>query len=173
MNPSEPQPPRRWSCEQALQPASARLSAFTGLDSAPCGTLGAINPEARRTTHWHDAAACSRLTTGLARVTAELTGADAAPTDPDRLGLIVMLYHRSDEDPESRLAAFVTKRHDLLAAIFDAYADDSRAHTLLSPDALLVFDRLEHDPDRLKELWQACRPLDELEELASVFGVAV
>jgi hypothetical protein len=113
------------------------------------------------------------LTAALARAAANLSTGRTAATDADRFGLVMTLYERSGEDAESRVAAFVAEQHGLLAALFDAYADDTRSDALLAPDVLLIFERLEHDPDRLKAVWGACRPLDELEELANVFGVAI
>jgi hypothetical protein len=129
--------------------------------------------EGRRARRRDGAVDRGRLTAGLARAAASLSGGEPAALDPERLGLMVTVYDRSGQDAESRLAAFVAERHELLAALFDAYADDSRANTLLAPDALLIFERLEHDPDRLKDVWRTHRPLDELEELANVFGVAI
>lgn len=41
------------------------------------------------------------------------------------------------------------------------------------PRCLLIFERLERDPDRLRDLWQRRRSLDELEELASAYGLPI
>jgi hypothetical protein len=115
-----------------------------------------------------------RLTATLTYEAANLSSRDLPRVDEDRLNLLVSLYGPSgSEDAQTRVAAFVTDRHEQLVRLFEAYSADPRADALLAPEVLLIFERLEHDPDRLRASWQRDRPLDELEELASVFGVTI
>jgi hypothetical protein len=44
---------------------------------------------------------------------------------------------------------------------------------LFQPEALLIFERLERDPDALVNLWRRYLPYDELEELAVFYGLGV
>ena len=93
--------------------------------------------------------------------------------DQERLDVVARLYRDLGGDAVERLGAFVAARRELLTALFEAYARDPRAAGLLSPEVLLIFELLEQDRDRLKELWLRHRAHDELEELASVFGVTI
>ncbi len=70
------------------------------------------------------------------------------------------------------LEPFIRSHERELRALFDAYRDDDRANPLLfQPEALLIFDLLDRDPDRLREAWPTDRiPLELLESLASVWG---
>lgn len=73
------------------------------------------------------------------------------------------------------LKPFIDAREARLRALFDGYRDDERANPLLfQPEALLIFERLENDPDRLREAWPVDRlPVDLLESLGTVWGVEV
>jgi ppGpp synthetase/RelA/SpoT-type nucleotidyltranferase len=70
------------------------------------------------------------------------------------------------------LEPFIRSREHELKALFNAYRDDHRANPLLfQPEALLIFDLLERDPDRLREAWPADRiPLELLESLETIWG---
>ncbi len=70
------------------------------------------------------------------------------------------------------LERFVDERKERLGHIFSQYADD-RAHVLLQrPEILLIFERMEHAPSRLREAWQQSYfPQSMLTSLASVWGV--
>lgn len=73
------------------------------------------------------------------------------------------------------LKPFIDAREDRLRTLFGAYRDDERANPLLfQPEALLIFERLENEPDRLREAWPVDRlPVDLLESLGTVWGVEV
>jgi hypothetical protein len=70
------------------------------------------------------------------------------------------------------LEPFIRSHEHELKALFEAYRDDDRANPLLfQPEALLIFDLLGRDPDRLREAWPADRiPLELLESLETVWG---
>jgi ppGpp synthetase/RelA/SpoT-type nucleotidyltranferase len=70
------------------------------------------------------------------------------------------------------LEPFIRSHEHELKVLFDAYRDDDRANPLLfQPEALLIFDLLERDADRLRDAWPADRiPLELLESLASIWG---
>jgi ppGpp synthetase/RelA/SpoT-type nucleotidyltranferase len=70
------------------------------------------------------------------------------------------------------LEPFIRSHEHELTALFEAYREDDRANPLLfQPEALLIFDLLGRDPDRLREAWPADRiPLELLESLETVWG---
>jgi ppGpp synthetase/RelA/SpoT-type nucleotidyltranferase len=72
------------------------------------------------------------------------------------------------------LETFVTRHEVKLEGIYRRYAEDERAMLFLyQPESLLVFERLEHDPFRLKQRWAGVFPLDLLDDLARVWGKPV
>jgi ppGpp synthetase/RelA/SpoT-type nucleotidyltranferase len=87
---------------------------------------------------------------------------------------VVRLYPEPPEDVfETRIKPFLNAQSVRLASIFEHYKDDERANPLLfQPEALLIFERLEHDRDRLKAFWPVDKlPLDLLESMAAIWGV--
>lgn len=79
-------------------------------------------------------------------------------------------------DPErvvsERIEPFLAEHEDKLNAIYRRYRDDTRANPLLfQPEALLVFERLENDIDRVRAAWPIdVLPVDLLDNLALVWG---
>lgn len=73
------------------------------------------------------------------------------------------------------IAPFIASEEDRLRGVYDRYADDHRANPLLfQPEALLIFERLEHDPDALREAWPVdALPIDLLESMAAIWGVDI
>jgi ppGpp synthetase/RelA/SpoT-type nucleotidyltranferase len=72
------------------------------------------------------------------------------------------------------IRSFVERNHEKLEEIFNAYRDDERGNPLLfQPEALIVFERLEHDPFRLRAAWTSAFPLALLENLATIWGRAI
>jgi hypothetical protein len=73
------------------------------------------------------------------------------------------------------LKPFIAEHEQTLHALYAAYRDDERANPLLfQPEALLIFERLVSDPDRLRDVWPVDRlPLDLLESLGTIWGVEV
>lgn len=87
---------------------------------------------------------------------------------------IVRLYKEPPEDVfEASIEPFLEGESTRLNAIFERYRNDERANPLLfQPEALLIFERLEHDRDRLKASWPVDNlPLDLLESMAAIWGV--
>jgi ppGpp synthetase/RelA/SpoT-type nucleotidyltranferase len=69
---------------------------------------------------------------------------------------------------------FVTRNHDKFAEIFAQYANDDRCSPLLfQPECIAIFERLEKDPFQLKAEWDRKLPPEFLNELATIWGVAV
>ncbi len=70
------------------------------------------------------------------------------------------------------LEPFIRSHEHELKDLFDAYRDDDRANPLLfQPEALLIFELLERDRDRLREAWPADRiPFELLESLETIWG---
>jgi ppGpp synthetase/RelA/SpoT-type nucleotidyltranferase len=87
---------------------------------------------------------------------------------------LVRLHDRPAGDvyPEV-LKPFIGDHEEQLRELYRAYRDDERANPLLfQPEALLIFERLRHDPDRLRAAWPVNRlPLELLESLATIWGV--
>lgn len=134
----------------------------------------------RRDAVWPSAAgattaARARLLRTLAREMATLTDAPVGDEDEVRLDLLLSLHERpTDEVAEKVLPVFVRSRREMLATLYRAYRDDPRAAPLLfAPDALLIFERLEHDPDRLRHAWEQQLPIEDLEAVADIFGLAI
>lgn len=138
-----------------------------GAPSAPCWF--------ERSDRWLPAATARlRLIAALQCHASSLDAGTTAALDVDRLDLMLEFYDcRADMIADRVLPQFVAGHERLLAGLFHAYRYDARAATLLAPEVLLIFERLEHDPDRLRDLWRRRRSLDELEELASVYGLPI
>jgi ppGpp synthetase/RelA/SpoT-type nucleotidyltranferase len=93
----------------------------------------------------------------------------------DIIGALERLYDAGERDGFGELMRrFVESNHAKLVELFAAYRDDDRCNPLLfQPEALMVFERLERDPFRLREAWTASFPLLLLENLAMIWGRAV
>lgn len=82
-------------------------------------------------------------------------------------------------DPErivpDHIRPFLTANAEKLEELYTRYRDDSRANPLLfQPEALLVFERLDNEPDRLRDAWPAnALPLELLGDLATIWGADV
>jgi len=87
------------------------------------------------------------------------------------LGLQGLFSKEEIEGFESLLDEFVDRHAGKLSQIYAQYAEDDRCNPLLfQPETMLVFERLERDPFRLKEAWENFLPLELLESLATVWG---
>ncbi len=73
---------------------------------------------------------------------------------------MVRLYQQPrDEVFSTVIEPFIESERDRLAAVYEQYEGDKHANPLLfQPEALLIFERLQNDPDRLKAEW----PVDQL-----------
>jgi hypothetical protein len=87
---------------------------------------------------------------------------------------VLSLY---DACPRSVLAvvrAFITERHEMLVELYRTYRNDLRPGEVAgAPEALMIYERLEHDRDRLTDLWCRHAVLADLEQLATFYGVAL
>lgn len=111
---------------------------------------------------------------------AELLGFTSRPPDRGLSALsvpsIVRLY---DVAPESvvaeRVAPFIVAVRAKLDALYQRYRDDARANPLLfQPEALLLFERFDHDSDRIRDAWPAERlPIELLDDLATIWGADI
>jgi ppGpp synthetase/RelA/SpoT-type nucleotidyltranferase len=74
---------------------------------------------------------------------------------------------------ERAIQPFIQSAHAQLEAIYTNYRGDDRANPLLfQPEALLIFERLEHDRDRLAERWpDDALPRELLDSMAAIWGV--
>lgn len=87
---------------------------------------------------------------------------------------LVHLYECSPAEVTARhVGPFVEANESKLRDIYTAYEDDETANPLLSqPEALLIFERLENDRDRLREGWPADNlSLELLEGMALIAGI--
>jgi ppGpp synthetase/RelA/SpoT-type nucleotidyltranferase len=73
---------------------------------------------------------------------------------------------------EERIEPFLARNDTKLAQIYARYRDDNRANPLLfQPEALLIFERFDADPDHLRDAWPVdVLPIDLLTDLASIWG---
>jgi len=79
--------------------------------------------------------------------------------------------HQEKQAFHDVISAFVEKNRPKLAELFAAYRNDERGNPLIfQPESLIVFERLEHDPFRLRDSWAATLPMPLLESLAAIWG---
>lgn len=89
---------------------------------------------------------------------------------------IVRLY---DVPPErvvaDRVAPFLEAKAGKLEELYARYRDDHRANPLLfQPEALLLFERFDHDPDHVRGAWPSEHlPVDLLDGLATIWGADI
>jgi ppGpp synthetase/RelA/SpoT-type nucleotidyltranferase len=102
------------------------------------------------------------------------------PRSPDRklsLLSVPFLVHLYDCPPtqvvSTQIDPYLEANRQKLADIYDAYSDDDTANPLLTqPEAFLIFERLQHDRDRLREGWPADQlSIDLLEGMALIAGI--
>lgn len=89
---------------------------------------------------------------------------------------LVRLYEGTpDQVVPGQVEPFLTANAWKLEEIYERYRDDARANPLLfQPEALLIFERLDNDPDHLRDAWPVrALPLELLEELATIWGAEV
>lgn len=74
-----------------------------------------------------------------------------------------------------RIEPFIRTNAAKLEELYERYRDDTRANPLLfQPEALLIFERMDNDPDQLRDAWPAdVLPLDLLDDLASIWGADI
>lgn len=89
------------------------------------------------------------------------------------------LVRLHDVDPgqvvSERIEPFITKNASKLEELYERYRSDTRANPLLfQPEALLIFERMDNDPDHLREVWPAEQlPVELLDDLASIWGADI
>jgi GTP pyrophosphokinase len=89
------------------------------------------------------------------------------------LGAVLRAYP-AGSDPDSLVQAFVVKNEAKLQTLFAQYQDDDRANPFLfQPEALAIFERLEHDPFTLQQEWIEILPHELLEGLAATWGLSL
>lgn len=74
-----------------------------------------------------------------------------------------------------KIEPFLDANSAKLDQLYDRYRQDSRANPLLfQPEALLIFERLDNDADRLAGVWPAdVLPISLLDDLASIWGADI
>ncbi|MGH2797296.1 MAG: GTP pyrophosphokinase [Thermoleophilaceae bacterium] len=74
-----------------------------------------------------------------------------------------------------RIEPFLAANAVKLDELYARYRDDTRANPLLfQPEALLIFERFDNDPDHLRDAWPAdVLPIDLLAELATIWGADI
>jgi ppGpp synthetase/RelA/SpoT-type nucleotidyltranferase len=86
-----------------------------------------------------------------------------------------LLKEKEIDDFENLIQFFVEKNNEKLSSIFFNYSNDKRdSYKLLilsQPESLLIFERLDQDMFKLKELWETFLPMELLECLAVIWGV--
>lgn len=88
---------------------------------------------------------------------------------------LLPLFESSElEEFDSLIDCFVNGEREKLYDIFQDYQADSRRNPLLfQPEVFLIFERLEKDPFKLKEIWTQSFPDSLLESLANIWGTSV
>lgn len=91
------------------------------------------------------------------------------------ISLLTPLYGSVDGN-QIRVAidSFVDVRRAVLQHVYQAYEhhDDTDAIFLHQPESILVFDRLDEMPYKLREVWDQSYPPELLEKLALAWGVS-
>jgi hypothetical protein len=86
------------------------------------------------------------------------------------------LVRLHDVEPEQvvpqLVEPFIAKNQSKLEQIYDSYREDTRANPLLfQPEALVLFEQLDAEPERVREAWPADKlPVDLLEGLATIWA---
>lgn len=88
---------------------------------------------------------------------------------------LLPLYGRDEQIAfRSLIDGFADENRVKLEGVFKNYADDMRANPLLfQPEVISIFERLDHDPHKLREVWIEFLPSDLLENLGTIWGVVV
>jgi hypothetical protein len=88
-----------------------------------------------------------------------------------RLVLATLLPLYGGEEPEQQLDHFLAEYGAKLDYLYKQYLDDDRAPQMLfQPEALVIFDLLQHIPTSLEEAFTAVAPRELLEDLAIAWG---
>lgn len=88
--------------------------------------------------------------------------------DADLTAELATLY---EGDPSEAVYHFVDMNTDKMRTVFSAY-DESISPLLHQPEALVLWERLEHDPVALERRWaEAGYPQVLLENMATVWGI--
>jgi hypothetical protein len=70
------------------------------------------------------------------------------------------------------LRRFLVERRGQLECLYRTYRQDRRPDQVArAPEGLLLLERLEHDRDRLQDVWRKYLPFNELEQTAAFFGI--
>ncbi|MBW4525377.1 MAG: hypothetical protein KME18_09320 [Phormidium tanganyikae FI6-MK23] len=90
------------------------------------------------------------------------------------LETLLLLFENDGEKIDEIIDVFVEKNREKLQEKFSNYCNDGHRNPLLfQPEVFVIFERLEEDPFRLKELWIESFPLSVLESLANIWGTTV
>jgi len=74
----------------------------------------------------------------------------------------------------ARIDDFVDSQRERLLQRYAQYSDDDRVSPLLfQPEALMIIDRLEANIFALKEAWAQILPIELLNDLADIWGIAL
>lgn len=98
-------------------------------------------------------------------------------SDPElSLDVIRLLEPLYNEDPEriiSQLDDFYEEKHDVISDVYEhAEEDPERSAYLFQPEALMIYDRLLHDPIAIRKVWNTKYHEGELERIANAFGIS-
>lgn len=76
---------------------------------------------------------------------------------------------------KTHINPFLAEEETKLRRIYDRYNADPRANPLLTqPEVFLIFERLTHDQDKLRDSWHSAGlPFELLEDLALIWGVNI
>jgi len=90
------------------------------------------------------------------------------------IGELMNLYTAEELAAFSMLMGnFVDGNQAKLEQIFSDYAEDDRNPFMSQPESLLVFERIEKDPFRLRAKWNSVLPPQFLDSFGAIWGAAV
>jgi hypothetical protein len=92
-------------------------------------------------------------------------------SDPEMVEIIFSLYGTTDHDRvlTEVVEPYLEENTTALRTIWSEHADDPSWELLDRPEVLLIFERADHDREKLRQVWPG--PDSWLSRISSVWGV--
>ena len=91
----------------------------------------------------------------------------------DVIRLLLPLYSEKLEQTVLHLDDFYNKHQEVISEVYEqAVENPERSVYIYQPEALMIYDRLDHDSIAIRKLWNTKYPEGELERIANAFGIS-